>query len=805
MRNILDFFPYKTAREPQRRALEFIETKVAEGFRDIVIAAPTGVGKSGIGTACCFWGTTLDFPNYENGGYYLVTQKLLQDQLEADICKFDKTLASKAASIKTAAEYPCVKHKNCQGGYLASQNDEDGCRERRNKTCPHYLAKERFLTSELSITNYAYFFTELTHSGKIRPKKVLVADECHTLEQQIISYAEIEINEKIIQTWVPKIGSLPKLNTLQDFSKWLAEQYVPACEDCLKTLEHNLFEVGYSNPALINDHTILNNHIGRLHMAVASFCENPKDWVYWQEPDTLTCHAKPLSAALMAKDYIQKVGAVRIYLSAFPGEQSVFCRSLGLAEESVAWLSLDHPFPVEHRRVHFLPVGSMSQKTQENVLPSIAKMCETIMESHPHEKGIIHCFDEKTRICTNRGFVPVLELRKTDYLLTVSPVSLRVQWQKPEALVRQDYEGKVFRLRTKELSFKVTPEHLLWVNLPTNKGLARLLTAEAARKEPLRKYGVPVNTRGIHLGTEKLPNFKNPEAVHEIRRQIYDYKAPNYRLKVLLENLSSDLMFKTSACLWRDIMLACAGQSLESLPEYREVSLKYKVKNEQDRDNLLTLAALCGWGSSYKEDKKEFFVEVFPRRLESNFYGKELTVERYSGKVGCPSTNNGVVLIERNGLVSWSGNCHAYKIGTYLADKLSSTGRVLFCPDAKSRNTVLREHKNNSKPTVIISPSITEGYSFDYDLARFQIIVKMPFPYIGDRRVAIKMETDKDWYMLRTIMTIVQAAGRIVRDYEDSGVTYILDSDFYRIYKQYSKFFPAWFLEALQFHGQTSA
>jgi Rad3-related DNA helicase len=191
--------------------------------------------------------------------------------------------------------------------------------------------------------------------------------------------------------------------------------------------------------------------------------------------------------------------------------------------------------------------------------------------------------------------------------------------------------------------------------------------------------------------------------------------------------------------------------------------------------------------------------------LESNFYGKELTVEQYSGKVGCPSTNNGVVLIERDGLVSWSGNCHAYNIGTYLADKLSSTERVLFCPDAKSRNTVLREHKNNSKPTVIISPSITEGYSFDYDLARFQIIVKMPFPYIGDRRVAIKMETDKDWYMLRTIMTIVQAAGRIVRDYEDSGVTYILDSDFYRIYKQYAKFFPAWFLEALQFHGQTGA
>jgi Rad3-related DNA helicase len=100
----------------------------------------------------------------------------------------------------------------------------------------------------------------------------------------------------------------------------------------------------------------------------------------------------------------------------------------------------------------------------------------------------------------------------------------------------------------------------------------------------------------------------------------------------------------------------------------------------------------------------------------------------------------------------------------------------------------------------MLSPSIAEGFSFDDDLARWQIIAKVPYPYLGDRQVAAKMKQDRDWYVLQTVMTVLQACGRIVRSDIDHGTTYILDSDFIRLFEDNTKFFPKWFKDAFKFY-----
>ena len=100
----------------------------------------------------------------------------------------------------------------------------------------------------------------------------------------------------------------------------------------------------------------------------------------------------------------------------------------------------------------------------------------------------------------------------------------------------------------------------------------------------------------------------------------------------------------------------------------------------------------------------------------------------------------------------------------------------------------------------MIRASISEGFSFDDDLARFQIIAKVPYPYLGVRQVAATMEQDRDWYILQTVMSILQACGRIVRSETDHGATYILDLDFIRLYEENTKFFPKWFKDAFKFY-----
>jgi Rad3-related DNA helicase len=67
------------------------------------------------------------------------------------------------------------------------------------------------------------------------------------------------------------------------------------------------------------------------------------------------------------------------------------------------------------------------------------------------------------------------------------------------------------------------------------------------------------------------------------------------------------------------------------------------------------------------------------------------------------------------------------------------------------------------------------GVSLDDDLSRFQIIVKLPFLSLGDRRVKRKSEIDPDWYLNKMWLTVIQAAGRSTRNEKDESVTYILD------------------------------
>lgn len=117
--------------------------------------------------------------------------------------------------------------------------------------------------------------------------------------------------------------------------------------------------------------------------------------------------------------------------------------------------------------------------------------------------------------------------------------------------------------------------------------------------------------------------------------------------------------------------------------------------------------------------------------------------------------------------------------------------RLLVQTCADDRDKILNIHLNSSQPTLIVSPSMMEGLDLKDDLGRLQIICKVPFPYIGDPVVKIKMERDPQWYAWCTARAIVQAIGRSVRNKDDWTNTYILDECFRDFYKRWHKLFPA--------------
>ena len=142
-------------------------------------------------------------------------------------------------------------------------------------------------------------------------------------------------------------------------------------------------------------------------------------------------------------------------------------------------------------------------------------------------------------------------------------------------------------------------------------------------------------------------------------------------------------------------------------------------------------------------------------------------------------------------------NCHTYRIAEYL--KSSVGGSRLLMHNSKTREQTLKQHIDSEYPTVILSPSFTEGIDLFDERSRFQIICKVPFPFLGDKYVKTKMERIPTWYSWETCKTIVQASGRSVRSVDDHAWTYILDGNFENFYRQNKKLFPHWWSDALEF------
>lgn len=559
---ILKHFPLALEPRPgQVKALDFIERMILEYCaEDIVIEAPTGAGKSAIGAACCHWAsnwvpiTLEDGVICDPGGYYLVTQIGLQKQIIQDVRTHHKS--KDFACLWSSSKYPCdggkngqKQQKNLDFGTFDPGDDEPGvtcqmglktkkavCCGRQQGHCPYLMARARFDKALFSLTNYPWFLTERMFVGQLKPRNVMVFDECHTLERQLLKFGEVSINETMLREWDVRGLQVPEIDDMHIFVNWLENRYLPIINDRLGTYLEMAKAMDEASDNLSHRITALENQVQKVVSCIDGVRTKSHNWVYWYEQTEKNgneVNCKPLDASPYM-NLLKSGGAARIYMSAFPGEKHIFCKSLGLDPEAVAWLRLDSEFPPENRPVVMGLVGSMSLRNQPTTLPPMLRVVDKILTQHATEKGIIHC--------------------------------------------------------------------------------------------------------------------------------------------------------------------------------------------------------------------------------------------------------------------------HSYKLGDRLFEYLQRTahkGRILYPRRAEDRDALYSRHQTDKAPTVLLSPSMTEGYDFKFDEARWQIIAKIPYPYLGDKQVEAKKDMDQAWYDLQTIMSIVQAAGRVCRDKTDYGVTYVLDSDFKGLWEKRKDMFPKWFQKAV--------
>lgn len=171
---------------------------------------------------------------------------------------------------------------------------------------------------------------------------------------------------------------------------------------------------------------------------------------------------------------------------------------------------------------------------------------------------------------------------------------------------------------------------------------------------------------------------------------------------------------------------------------------------------------------SYKS-KEETFKKYIP-------YIKKL-LDKYKNKKGIIHTNS-------------------FELAKWIEQSIRDP-RLIF-HDSSNKDEMLKLHKESEEPTVIVSPSMDTGVSFDNDDARFQIIAKVPYPSLGSQKNKLRQSNNPDWYAWKTVSGLVQMSGRPVRSEIDYADTIILDGSFGDVIKHSSHFIPDWIQEAIK-------
>ena len=148
---------------------------------------------------------------------------------------------------------------------------------------------------------------------------------------------------------------------------------------------------------------------------------------------------------------------------------------------------------------------------------------------------------------------------------------------------------------------------------------------------------------------------------------------------------------------------------------------------------------------------------------------------------------------------------HSYELTKAMYFAIRGMGgefqrRVMTYLNAGEREQALRKYKTISNG-VLFAPSFDRGVDLPDDECRVQIICKVPFPFLGDEQVSTRFYgtgmAGKIWFQMEALRTMIQQTGRAMRHDKDYCRTYILDSTFNRMWRDYRRLFPKWWESAI--------
>ena len=368
-------------RPEQRKIIDEIIEAIEMGFKNIIIEAGTGTGKSAIATTIA---------NYIGDSYILTMTKQLQNQYLDD---FDYMLSE----IKGTSNYSCnIRPVSCDD--CLQLDDNKG----RHYHCKYKKALEEAKEHPCVITNYDYLFYAGNYAEAFGSRDLLILDESHNLEKKIMHLIGKTLNRQMI--WkhygldifypVTKGSTLKSIDNVDYWVSTLHELETRARSNAAIAPNRKNREL-YTKDKLKFQYLIrqLEDDEAKFIIELPTKKDIIKDkLVKGKFENGLKAEFKPLTISDYS-DQLLHFGNIRLFMTGTLGSKDKFCKWIGIDPKETYYIYVKSPFPVEHRPIIKSYVGSMSGRNGKNPnwrnVKAIQKIQE-IIKKHKHEKGVIH-------------------------------------------------------------------------------------------------------------------------------------------------------------------------------------------------------------------------------------------------------------------------------------------------------------------------------------------------------------------------------------------------------------------------------
>jgi len=404
-----ELFPFPGYREGQGDALkEALEALFINGYDNVILDLPTGVGKSPLnvtlGRVTNYLAThrrdiedKFDVSINLNRGdsFYTTPQRSLRNQLAND-----EDLEPYVEMLKARGDYICGESGEPCDTCPVKSDPEQSCMEQLS--CTYWNQKMKARESPIAALTFAMLIVDNnlppeTEEGaplSFRNRDLVIVDEGHGLENQASSlFAGFAVSPwSLPETVFGDAGRkanwdddryedvesiLREVNTRARnyIRKWEDTQQneagVEKCENFLRKLDYAQTELANDRPWVVNVDQVTDRN----------------------GDDTKKIELKPVFVDDFLQNFIWSRGKKRVISSAtIPYRENIgkWCDRIGLPGRTKL-ISKPMPFPEEHRTIHLnTQVGSMSGDDEEdNWQNAMAKLRE-IQQHHSGEKGLVH-------------------------------------------------------------------------------------------------------------------------------------------------------------------------------------------------------------------------------------------------------------------------------------------------------------------------------------------------------------------------------------------------------------------------------